>query len=111
MRMARAVTVGAEMRAQAGEATAADEAASTLALQRAAKTVRLTVALDKTLLEAPKAAGAPAIDFASEQREAAEASVRLRGQLWKLVGRCVRRSSGRSRPRPKAPSASGCSSS
>ena len=85
MRMARAVTLGAEMRAQAGEATAADEAASTLALQRAAKTVRLTVALDKKLLEARFASG-PASDLEAQRREEAEASVRVRGKLWKLVG-------------------------
>src|SRR5277367_1470480 len=87
MRMARAVTVGAEARAQAGEATAADEAASSLALQRAAKMVPLTVALDKKLLEPPKAANDPAIDFEAQRREDAEASVRVRGKLWKLVGR------------------------
>lgn len=87
MRMARAVTVGAEMRAQAGEASAADEAASSLALQRAAKMVRLTVALDKKLLEAPREANDPAVDYAAQQREDAEASVRVRGKLWKLVGR------------------------
>src|ERR1700722_1605502 len=89
MRMARAVTVGAEMRAQAGEASAADEAASSLALQRAAKMVRLTVALDKKLLEPPQEANEPAVDYAAQQREDAEASVRVRGQLWKLVGRTM----------------------
>ena len=86
MRMARAVTLGAEMRAQAGEATAADEAASTLALQRAAKTVRLTVALDKKLLEPARVASGPASDLEAQRREEAEASVRVRGKLWKLVG-------------------------
>jgi len=91
MRMARAVAVGAEMQAQAGEASAADEAASTLALQRAAKTVRLTVALDKKLHEATQKGNgnAAAADFEAERREAAEASVRLRRKLWKAVGQTM----------------------
>jgi hypothetical protein len=97
MRMARAVTVGAEMRAQAGEATAADEAASSLALQRAAKTVRLTVALDKKLHEAarprPVAEGQRReidADEVRRQMAAAEASadaVWVIRSLWKLVGK------------------------
>ena len=97
MRMARAVTVGAEMRAQAGEATASDEAASTLALQRAAKMVRLTVALDKKLLEPPRAPKETAasqerqqreIDEAETQRaEAAADAVWVIRSLWKLVGK------------------------
>jgi len=97
MRMARAVTVGAEMRAQAGEASAADEAASTLALQRAAKMVRLTVALDKKLLEPPQVRKAPAIELERQQREIDEAeaqraeaaadAVWVIRSLWKLVGK------------------------
>ena len=97
MRMARAVTVGAEMRAQAGEASAADEAASTLALQRAAKMVRLTVALDKKLLEPPQVRKAPAIELERQQRdndeaeaqraEAAADAVWVIRSLWKLVGK------------------------
>jgi hypothetical protein len=94
MRMARAVTIGAEARAEAGEATAADEAASSLALQRAAKMVRLTVALDWRLVAAQ-----PAIDFESRQPavddadaearrlEAADDAVWVIRNLWKLVGK------------------------
>ena len=97
MRMAWAVTLGAEARAQAGEATAADEAASSLALQRAAKMVRLTVALDQRLVAGPIAAPMSASDLERQQRgideaearrvEAAQDAVWVMRSLWKLVGK------------------------
>jgi len=90
MRMARAVTSGAEARAQSGEATAADEAAASLALQRAAKMVRMTVALDRRLDEAAQAVGRAgdeaAVDWVARQRENAERSLEMRRKFWRLIG-------------------------
>jgi hypothetical protein len=97
MEMARTVMAGARARAQAGEATAVDEATSTLALQRAAKLVRQTVALDMKRREPPK----PAIPVTDQQQtldEAAEArakveaeSVWFRKRMWGLVGKPMAR--------------------
>jgi hypothetical protein len=92
MEMARLVMAGA--RARAGEATAADEAASTLALQRTAKMVRLTAALDQRL----KAAAAevveplPGIELPTDEaearrRQAVSDTAWVMKNLWLLVGK------------------------
>jgi len=92
MRMARTVTLGAEARAQAGASSADDEAASSLALHRAGKLVRLTVALDERL-KAPAAAAVdlralqPALDEVAAERQQAEADAHwVMRALWKAMG-------------------------
>jgi predicted nucleic acid-binding Zn-ribbon protein len=95
MEMARLVMAGARARALAGEATAADEAASTLALQRTAKMVRLTAALDQRLKAAAAAeAGEPLPGFEipadeeeARRRQAVSDTAWVMKNLWLLVGK------------------------